>query len=80
MRHLCITYHMSKSDKVVQTRITLPVEDGAALEVLRFQDGVESMKQDYVSVVALERILQNMAKLQGYEKAKFCCAEEDFLR
>ena len=45
MRYLCITYHMSKSDKVVQTCITLSMEDSAAREILRFQDEIQSMKQ-----------------------------------
>ena len=77
MRHLCITYHMSKPGEVAETCITLQMEDDAAREILRFQDEVESMKQDYMSVAALEKLLQSMAKLQGYEKAEFCCAEED---
>ena len=77
MRHLCITYHMSKPDKVVQTCITLPMEDYAAREILRFQDEIQSMKQNTMPVATLEKLLQSMARLQGYEKAEFCCAEED---
>ena len=80
MRRLCITYQMRKPDKVVQTCITLPMEDSAAGEILRFQDEIQSMKQNTMSVAALEKLLQSMAKLQGYEIAEFCCAEEDSLR
>ena len=80
MRHLCITYHMSKPGEVAETCITLPMEDDAAREILRFQDEVESMKQDYMSVATLEKLLQSMARLQGYERAEFCRAEEDSLR
>lgn len=80
MRYLCITYHMSKSDKVVQTCITLSMEDSAAREILRFQDEIQSMKQNTMSVATLEKLLQSMARLQGYERAELCRAEEDSLR
>ena len=80
MRHLCITYHMSKPGEAAETCITHPMEDDAAREILRFQDEVESMKQDYMSVATLEKLLQSMARLQGYERAEFCRAEEDSLR
>ena len=77
MRYLCITYHMSKPGEVAETCITLPMEDDAAGEIMEFQDEIQSMKQNTMSVAALEKILQSMAKLQGYETAEFCCAEED---
>lgn len=80
MRHLCITYHMSKPGEVAETCITLPMEDCAAREIMEFQDEIQSMKQNTMSVAALEKLLQSMARLQGYEIAEFCCAEEDSLR
>ncbi len=77
MKHLRIIYHMSKPNEVTETCITLPMEDYAAREILRFQDEIQNMKRDYLSVAALEKLLQSIAKLQGYEIAEFCCAEED---
>lgn len=78
MKHLCITYHMSKPGEVAETCITLPMEDYAAGEIMEFQDELQSMKKHFFFVAALEKILQSMARLQGYEKAEFCSAEEDF--
>lgn len=78
MKHLCITYHMSKPGEIAETCITLPMEDYAAGEIMEFQDEIQSMKQNTMSVAALEKLLQSMARLQGYEKAEFCSAEEDF--
>ena len=78
MKHLCITYHMSKPGETAEDCIILPMEDSAAEEILRFQDEVQSMKQSTMAVVALEKIFQSIAKLQGYETASFCSAEEDF--
>lgn len=78
MKHLCITYHMSKPGEVAETCITLPMEDYAAGEIMEFQDELQSMKKHFLFVAALEKILQSMARLQGYEKAEFCSAEEDF--
>ena len=78
MKHLCITYHMSKPGEVAETCITLPMEDYAAGEIMEFQDELQSMKKHSLFVAALEKLLQTMSKLQGYETVEFCSAEEDF--
>lgn len=72
MKHLVITYHMTKSGEGAETCITLPMMDKIAEDILK-----EQRCSPYVFLSsAVDVILTKLAALQGYVGAEFCYAEE----
>lgn len=77
MKHVCITYHMTRPHEVAETCITVALEDSIAKDLLKNQE-------DSAYVVAprshkrpsISALLSQLASLQGYDAASFCCAEE----
>lgn len=76
MKHICITYHMTKPNEVAETCITLPLDDAIAKDLLKNQENsayvVAPRSHKRPSIPAL---LNQLAVLQGYDTADFCCAE-----
>ena len=73
MKRLNVTYHMSNSEGIAETCITLPVTDEVAADVLEL--GARSERLDRMQIGELYRLLRSLSVLQGYEYAGFCCAE-----
>lgn len=77
MKHVCITYHMTRPNEVAETCITLPLDDAIADDLLQHQERsayvVASRSHKRPSIPAL---LSQLAYFQGYNAASFCCAEE----
>lgn len=87
MKHLCITYHMSTdhsrpSDQyphnieIAETCITLPMKDEIANDILEHQEDSKHVRKSF-SITPIKTILEELAALQGYQEATFCCAEHD---
>ena len=68
MKHISITYHMSREGEIAETCIILPMEDQIASDILEHQDGC--------GTIAVRTILTCLAELQGYTDASFCMAME----
>ena len=75
-KNVCITYHMSKENEVAETCITLPMAEAVADDVLANQENSRYVKEGGSRITPVKQILNNLAKLQGYGDAHFCCAEE----
>lgn len=75
-KNVCITYHMSKENEVAETCITIPMDAVVADDVLANQEGSQYVKEGSFSITPVKQILSNLAELQGYVDAHFCCAEE----
>ena len=77
MKKVCITYHMTKPNEVAETCITLPLDDAIAKDLLKNQENsayvVAPRSHKRPSIPGL---LHQLAALQGYDTADFCCAEE----
>ena len=77
MKHVCLTYHMTRPNEVAETCITLPLDDSIAKDLLKNQENsayvVAPRSHRRPSIPAL---LSQLAALQGYDTADFCCAEE----
>ena len=77
MKKVCITYHMTRPGEVAETCITLPLDDAIAKDLLKNQENsayvVAPRSHKRPSIPAL---LNQLATLQGYDRATFCCAEE----
>lgn len=74
MKHVCITYHMNRPGEVAETCITLPLDDAIADDLLTHQESsayVQGHKRPPIPA-----LLHQLAALQGYDTADFCCAEE----
>lgn len=76
-KYVCITYHMNKENEVAETCITIPMDEEVANDVLAKQERSRYVKEGSSSITPVKQILNNLAKLQGYGDAHFCCAEED---
>lgn len=75
MKHICITYHMTRKNEIAETCITLPVEKHIADDILLNQGDSQYVGQGSFSITNIKIILNNLAELQGYVDASFCCAE-----
>lgn len=85
MKHLCITYHMtkikgkrsdgSKTIEIIETCITLPMEDTIADDILEKQGESGYVKQETPGLVAA--VLKRLAYMQGCSKGRFIYAEPD---
>ena len=73
---VCITYPMSKENEVAETCITIPMDAAVADDVLSNQEHSRYVKEGSSSITSIKQILSNLAELQGYVEAHFCCAEE----
>lgn len=77
MKHVCITYHMTRPNEVAETCTTIALEDSIAKDLLKNQEDsayvVAPRSHKRPSIPAL---LNQLAILQGYVTAGFCCAEE----
>ena len=73
-KYICITYHMAKLDgETAETCIDLPMEEKIADDILRAQRDSRYVKD---AAWPIASILQNLAKLQGYDRSTFCMAEQ----
>lgn len=75
MKHLSITYHMTKPGEIAETCITLPMEEKIADEIL--EKGDRSIHLEAAANGEVYRALRSISSIQGYEYAGFCCAEHD---
>lgn len=77
MKKVCITYHMNRPGEVAETCVTLPLDDAIAKDLLKNQENsayvVAPRSYKHPSIPGL---LHQLAALQGYDTAIFCCAEE----
>lgn len=77
MKHVCITYHMTRPNEVAETCVTVALEDPIAKDLLKNQENsayvVAPRSHKRPPIPAL---LSQLAFLQGYDAAAFCCAEE----
>ena len=76
MKRICITYHMTKANEIAETCITLPMSDDIATSVLAEQGESVYIRAYNGTLTAIKIILNQLAELQGYSSATFCCAEE----
>lgn len=77
MKHVCITYHMTKPNEVAETCITLSLDDAIADDLLRHQERSAYVQgSERFSRLSIPGLLNQLAALQGYDSAIFCCAEE----
>lgn len=75
-KYICITYHMAKLDgETAETCIDLPMEEKIADDILRAQRDSRYVKD---AAWPIASILQNLAKLQGYDSSAFCMAKATF--
>lgn len=88
MKHLCITYHLSTDHskpadnyphniETAETCITIPMKDEIAADILEHQENSEHVREGSLSITPIKTILEELARLQGYQEAHFCCAEHD---
>lgn len=75
-KYVCITYHMNKENEVAETCITIPMDATVADDVLANQERSQYVKEGNSGIAPVKQILSNLAELQGYSDAHFCCAEE----
>lgn len=69
-KYICITYHMAKLDgETAETCIDLPMDEKIADDILRAQRDSRYVKD---AAWPIASILQNLAKLQGYDSSAFC--------
>lgn len=77
MKHVCITYHMTRPNEVAETCITLPLDDAIADDLLAHQECSAYVQgRERFSRLSIPGLLHQLAALQGYDTANFCCAEE----
>lgn len=77
MKHICITYHMTRPHEVAETCTTVALDDAIAEDLLTHQEGsayVSGRKR--FTHLSIPSLLNTLACLQGYDGASFCCAEE----
>lgn len=77
MKHVCITYHMNRPGEVAETCIALPLDDAIADDLLAHQERsayVQGHKR--FTRLSIPALLNQLAALQGYDRATFCCADE----
>lgn len=76
MKNICITYRMTRANEIAETCITLPMTEGIAASILTQQGESAYVRADRYTVTPVKIILNQLAELQGYNSAAFCCAEE----
>ena len=76
MKHISITYHMSREGEIAETCIILPMEDQIASDILEHQEKSRHVREDGCGTIAVRTILTCPAELQGYTDASFCMAME----
>lgn len=77
MKHVCITYHMTRLGEVAETCLTLPLDDAIADDLLAHQERSAYVQgSERFSRLSIPSLLHQLAALQGYDSAIFCCAEE----
>lgn len=77
MKHVCITYHMTRPNEVAETCVTIALDDAIADDLLAHQERsayVQGHKR--FTRLSIPALLSQLAALQGYDTADFCCAEE----
>ena len=72
MKHICITYHMTRKSEIAETCITIPMEDSKADGLLACQEDCQQLREG----ATLDILLRKLSILQGYRYAGFCTAEE----
>ena len=77
MKHVCITYHMTRPDEVAETCTTIALDDAIADDLLQHQERSAYVQgSERFSRLSIPGLLHQLAALQGYDSAIFCCAEE----
>lgn len=77
MKHVCITYHMTRPHEVAETCTIIALDDAIAADLLRHQERsayVQGHKR--FTRLSIPALLNQLAALQSYYAADFCCAEE----
>lgn len=74
MTNLCITYHMQNEEGTAETCVTLPMLEEVAEDIL--ERGEDSLHLHSV-IGRVYSVLKNLASIQGYTYAGFCCAEKE---
>lgn len=77
MKHVCITYHMTRPNEVAETCTIIALDDAIADDLLRHQERsayVQGHKR--FTRLSIPALLNQLAALQSYDRATFCCAEE----
>lgn len=80
MKHVCITYHMTRPREVAETCTTIALDDAIADDLLQHQERsayVQGHKR--FTRLSIPALLNQLAALQGYDAATFCCTEETTL-
>lgn len=77
MKHVCITYHMTRPNEVAETCTTIAMADDIAADLLEKQEDSDYVRiRSRFTLQPLPVLLNQLAALQGYDRATFCCAEE----
>ena len=80
MKHVCITYHMTRPNEVAETCTTIALDDAIADDLLRHQESSAYVRiRSHFTLQPIPALLNQLAALQGYDRATFCCAEETAL-
>lgn len=80
MKHVCITYHMTRPHEVAETCTTITLDNAIAEDLLTHQERsayVQGHKR--FTRLSIPALLNQLSYLQGYESGAFCCAEETTL-
>lgn len=77
MKHVCITYHMTRPNEVAETCTIIALDDDIAADLLEKQEDSDYVRiRSRFTLQPLPVLLNQLAALQGYDRATFCCAEE----
>ena len=77
MKKVCITYHMTRPNEVAETCATIALDDAIADDLLTHQERSAYVQgSERFSRLSIPALLNQLAALQGYDRATFCCAEE----
>lgn len=80
MKHVLITYHMTRPHEFAETCTTIALEDPIADDLLKHQeDSTYVQGCERLTNLSIPGLLNRLAYLQGYDRATFCCAEETTL-
>ena len=77
MKHVCITYHMTRPHEVAETCTTIALDDAIADDLLQHQERsayVQGHKR--FTRLSIPALLNQLAAIQDYDTAAFCCAAE----
>lgn len=77
MKHVCITYHMTRPNEVAETCTIIAMTDDIAADLFEKQEDSDYVRiRSRFTLQPLPVLLNQLAALQGYDRATFCCAEE----